>query len=158
MVVIRRKIGIWPCKWREIALLPEEFASEPEKILDVSIQGDMDMVMELSTRIHEFCTKHTSQTEKIRYLSLAIEEMAGNIVQYGRKGNKPLTIDMRIMILEDGIAFRLRDDGISFNPVQYDDEHREEFCKTLGIRMIRGIAREMRYTHAIGMNNLFILI
>jgi len=117
----------------------------------------MDMVMELSSRIHEFCSKYTDDAQKVRKLALAIEEMAGNIAKFGKKGGKPLTIDIRIVMLEDGISFRLRDDGLRFNPIQYDDEHRES-GEALGIRMIRGIAKEMRYTYAIGMNNLLIRI
>lgn len=157
LVVIRKRLGVWPRKWREVALLPGDFDPEPERILDLSIKDEMDTVMELSKRIHEFCNKYTEDGDKVRKLALAIEEMAGNIARYGKKGSKPLTIDIRIVMLEDGISFRLRDDGVRFNPIEYDDAHRES-GETLGIRMIRGIAKEMRYTYAIGMNNLLIRI
>ena len=158
ILVIRKRTGIWPRKWRDVALIPKEFDPDQEKVLDISIKGEMDMVMELSSRVHEFCSRHTDATGKIHKLSLAIEEMAGNIVRYGKKGNRPLTIDIRIVVLDDGIFFRLRDDGVAFNPIQYDDEHEKSIGETLGIRMIRGIATEMHYTYTIGMNNLLIRI
>lgn len=157
-LIIRKRGGAWPRAWRDVALLPREFDPEPEKVLDISIRDDMDTVMELSTRIHEFCNKHNVDAEKVQRLSLAIEEMAGNIAQYGRKGNRPLDIDIRIVVTEADIAFRLRDNGVPFNPIQYDDEHRESVGETLGIRLIRGLAKEMRYTYAIGMNNLLVRI
>lgn len=157
LLVIRKRLGKWPRKWRQFALLPDRFDPEPEKILDVSINGEMDTVMELSRRVHEFCNKHTEDEDLVRKLALAIEEMAGNIVQHGKKRNKSVTIDIRIVMLEDGISFRLRDDGVAFNPVQYGEENQES-SETLGIRMIRGMAKEMRYTYAIGMNNLLIRI
>lgn len=158
LLVLRLKLGRWPRSWTDLALLSEDFDPQPERILDVSIAGEMDMVMELSSRIHEFCGKHTSDREKVNRLALCIEELAGNVVSYGKKGNKPLTIDIRVIVSDDGIIFRLRDDGVPFNPIRYDDERASAIGENMGIRIIRGLAKEVRYTHAIGMNNLMIRI
>jgi len=155
-VMIRIKSGKWPVNWRNLSMPAKDLIVDSERILDLSLNGSMEQVMKLSARIHEFCSMYTNDHKKVGHLALCIEEMAGNIIQYGRKGTKPLTMDIRIIMEHDGISFRIRDDGIPFNPIQYDDEHQSAIGETMGIRLVRGIAKEFQYTNAIGMNNLLI--
>ena len=154
IVAIRIKSGKWPRTWIDLAQLPANFTPNPERILDVSLNGSMDQVMELSSRIHEFCRKYSDDEKKIHRLALCIEEMAGNIARHGRKGNKPLSIDIRV-IMEEDIIFRMRDNGVPFNPIQYDD-HQSGSEDTIGIHLVRGITKEIKYTYANSMNNLMI--
>lgn len=156
VLVIRFKIGRWPKSFSDMMMLSDDFIPAQEKILDISISNDMAQVMELSGRIEEFCVNYTEDSEKVLRLSLCIEEMAGNIVQHGFKDKKGHSIDIRIIIDKDSIIFRMRDDGIAFNPIQYADEIRTGEDQTLGIQMIRKIAKNMEYSNAIGLNNLMI--
>ncbi len=156
LVMIRIKSGRWPRSWLDVSMLPADFRPQPENILDVSIAGEIDQVMELSARIHEFCNKHTQEHEKVAKLALCIEEIAGNIVRYGRKGRKELTIDIRVLISDSGITMRIRDDGPPFNPIQYNDERQPAIGGTMGLRIVRGIAKEIQYTGAASINSLTI--
>ena len=156
LVIIRVRSGRWARSWLDLAMLPANFRPQPDHVLDVSIAGEMEQVMELSKRIHEFCQKHTQEQEKISKLALCIEELAGNIVRYGHKGHKQLTIDIRILISENGITLRIRDDGPPFNPTQYNEERQPTLGGTLGLRIVRGIAKEIQYTGAAGINSLTI--
>ena len=54
---------------------------------------------------------------------------------------------------EDDIILRMRDNGIPFNPAA--SELKEE---QYGIAMIRGLAKEITYKNAVGMNNLMITV
>jgi len=156
LVIIRIRTGRWPRTWLNITMLPADFRPSPENILDVSIAGNTEQVAELSARIHEFCSKHTQDHEKVSRLSLCIEELAGNIVLHGRKGRKALTIDIRIVVTNEGIAMRIRDDGPPFNPIQYKEDAQAAPGKTIGLRIVRGIAKEIQYTGAAGINSLTI--
>ena len=157
-VMIRYKTGKWAKSWQDMLLVSDEFSPSPERVLDISLTNNMEQVMELSVRIHEFCLKHTDNKEKVGKLALCIEEIVGNIVKYGFKDRKQHSIDIRIIVQEDDILLRIRDDGVSFNPIQYDDENQNAIGETIGIRLIRKSAKEMNYHAAIGLNNLTILI
>lgn len=158
VAVIRIKKGKWPVKFAHMMMLPDDFTPPEDKVLDISIQNDMKQVMELSERITEFCIKYTKDKDKVQKLSLCIEEMAGNIIQHGFHDKKQHTVDIKIIIEKEDIIFRMRDDGISFNPIQYADERGGKQEDTLGISIIRKIAKNMEYNYAIGMNNLTIIL
>ena len=140
----------------DMMMLSADFAPEEAHVLNLSIKNDMGMVMELSERICEFCCKYSQDMEKIQKLSLCIEEMAGNIVQHGFRDNREHSIDIRIVITSDKFVFRMRDDGVAFNPICYADEKNTE--GTMGIRIIQKIAQDMSYSNAVGLNNLTITL
>ncbi len=157
VVVVRVKTGKWPKNLGELAMIPVGFTPEPEKVLDITVDNDMDKVMELSRRITEFCSKHTEDRVKINKLSLCIEEMAGNIVRHGFRDGKKHFIDIKIIMDEENITFRIRDDGTKFNPLKYAD-NAEAAEENMGIRIVREISKDMNYKYAVNMNNLTVII
>ncbi len=157
LAVIRVKTGAWPKSLADLVFLPAGFTPDPDRVLDLTIDNDMDMVMELSSRISEFCSRHTDECDKVTKLSLCIEEMAGNIVRHGFKDDKKHFIDIRIVVDEDDIIFRIRDDGVKFNPIEYGNTV-SETADIMGIRIIRDISKDMNYKYAVNMNNLTIVL
>lgn len=158
VVAVRIKGGAWPKSFKQMMMLERDFAPQKEHILDLSLKNDMAQVMELSGRISEFGKKYCGDGEKVDKLALCIEEMAGNIVQHGFKDKKEHFMDIRVIITGDNIIFRIRDDGVSFNPLQYADKEKESSSGTLGIRVIQKIAQNMEYSNTIGLNNLTITL
>lgn len=151
VIYIRRKKN--PIKIRELMMLPEGFEPNQERMLNISINNDMDKIMELSRRVAEFCAKYSNDTKKIDRLSLSIEEMAGNIVEHGFKDKKEHYIDIKIIMAGDDIIFRMRDNGIAFNPLQAESR-KEQY----GISIIRKLAKDLDYRRTIGMNNITITL
>ena len=139
---------------RDLMMLDKGFTPSEAKVLDLTLSNDMDKVMQLSQKINVFCADASVDARRSRILSLTIEEMAGNIVRFGYTKQGVHNIDIRIMIFPDRIIFRVRDDGQEFNPLLCDTEDE----RTLGIRMIRQLAKEIRYSRTIGMNNLTVII
>ena len=135
-------------------MLGEGFTPSEAKVLDLTLSNDMDKVMQLSQKINVFCEEASVDERRSQILSLTIEEMAGNIVRFGYTKQGVHNIDIRIMIFPDRILFRVRDDGREFNPLLCDTEDE----RSLGIRMIRQLAKDIRYSRAIGMNNLTVII
>lgn len=154
VVAVRLKSGKWPTSFAQMMMLSKDFVPEEEHILDLSLKNDMAMVMELSNRVSEFCRLYSEDTGKIDKLSLCIEEMAGNIVQHGFQDKKEHSIDIRIIITEEAFIFRIRDDGIRFNPIRYADEN--ERTDAMGIKLVQKIALDIDYNYTIGLNNLTI--
>lgn len=156
VVAVRIKSGKWPKSFARMMMLSKNFAPEEAHILNLSLKNDMKQVMVLSNRISEFCGLYSEDTDKINKLSLCIEEMAGNIVQHGFKDQKEHSIDIRIIITGETFTFRIRDDGIRFNPIRYADEN--ERTDAMGIKLVQKIALDIDYNYTIGLNNLTITL
>lgn len=156
VVAVRIKSGKWPKSFARMMMLSKNFAPEEAHILNLSLKNDMKQVMVLSNRISEFCGLYSEDTDKINKLSLCIEEMAGNIVQHGFKDQKEHSIDIRIIITGEIFTFRIRDDGIRFNPIRYADEN--ERTDAMGIKLVQKIALDIDYNYTIGLNNLTITL
>ncbi len=152
----------FPRGMRSYLFLPPEFQTK-NPVYEVSIRNDLDVVITLSNKIHAFCLEHKVEPRKAYYAALCIEEMAANVVQYGFQKDRQHFLDIRIMIEKDNIFFRMRDDGVRFNPFEYiemrkiDEEDRYLF-NNIGIRMVKRLAIEMDYRYSVGMNYLFVTI
>lgn len=152
----------FPGRIRSYLFLPKEFQME-NPIYEISIRNDLDVVITLSARIHEFCREHGVEERKAYYAALCIEEMAANVVRYGFQKNGRHFLDIRVMIDNGSVFFRMRDDGVRFNPFEYIemkriDEEDRYLLKNIGIRMIKRLAVEMDYRYSVGLNYLFVTI
>ncbi len=136
------------------ALLPADFDKEPLLIYEKSI-GNMEEVLEASEAGRIACKEAGCSGKIANYVSLAVEEMAGNVVKYGFRDNKQYSIDLRITKAEDGWVMRIRDDCGSFNPIDYvrllNDE---DPVAHIGIKMVNRLSNRMDYINSMNMNNL----
>lgn len=54
---------------------------------------------------------------------------------------------------------RIRDNGKPFDPVEWQKtNHPDDPTSGLGIRMVIGLAKEVRYVPAMDMNNLMLIL
>lgn len=152
----------FPKRIRNYLFLPSEFQTE-NPVYEISIRNDLDAVIMLSDQIHRFCKKHNVESRKAYYAALCIEEMAANVVRYGFQKERQHFLDIKIMIENGNVFFRMRDDGVRFNPFEYievrkiDEEDRYLF-KNIGIRMVKRLAVDMDYRYSVGLNYLFVTI
>lgn len=157
ILLIRFKSGKWPFKLEDLLLLRKDFGVSDENQVDVSLSNNMEDIIQLSVKIERFCKKHLVDVRRTYFLSLCIEEMAGNVVEYafGEK-DKEHFIDIKVMYKDGDLIFRMRDDGKPFNPLSVLDESNEGVEKNIGIRMVSKICRNIDYRNTVGMNNLII--
>lgn len=157
MVLIKIKKKKFPRSINDFLLLDENYGNNIVADLNISLENNMEEVMDLSKRIHSFGKKYSVDFNTINKLSLCVEEMVGNIVQHGFESLNVCYIDIRIMILKDKIIFRIRDNGKAFNPIDYTN-HEESSSGNIGIYMIQKLAKSMDYRYTIGLNNLTITL
>ncbi len=150
-LLIRKNTGQFPRTINELLMLPES-NTIPGQVLDISIKNDINQVMDLVNHISEFCEQYSTDKEKISRLAICIEEMAGNIVKFAFNDKKEHYIDIRIIIEDDMITFRMRDNGKKFNPLT--DSRGEHY----GLRLVQIMAKSIDYRNSIGLNNLIIVI
>lgn len=125
-----------------------------EKFLDCSIENNIDEVIAFREKLYSFCVENHITDRDAKILGLAVEEIASNIVQYGYRSGKNY-MDISFTIQDDKYILRIRDDGVPFNPMEYESE--EEDGVTLGgIALVKKMASSLQYMRVLNMNNTVI--
>lgn len=130
-------------------LLPEK---EEEAVYDISAAADLEEVEKVPREIIGFCKAHQVDTGRANLLAVAAEEMLVNIIRYG--GKKADTIDINLRIADDTLLFRLRDNGIPFDPTDYSVDSGE--YEIHGIEVVRSITDRMQYMRVLDLNHTVI--
>ena len=143
----------------KLMVIDDDFGVPEEERMDLSLKNNQD-VSAVAYKIQQFC-KGRGIDERRSYLAgLAMEEMAGNIVDHGfTKDKKTHSVDVRVVHKGDTIILRIKDDCIPFDP----GERRKitsggDVMKNIGIRMVYKIAGEVSYQNILGLNVLTIKI
>lgn len=138
--------------------LPDQFGAAKEDVLEMSV-SDAEDVMKLSMETERFCKQHGADRRRTYLLSLAVEEMAGNIVEYGFADGKKHNMELRLVKKEEDYIIRIRDDCRVFNPLkqlEVTDEH--DPVSNIGIRMVSKMAKSFDYVNTMKINNLIIRV
>lgn len=130
-------------------LLPK---GEDENILDISVEGTMEEVGKIPHMIVEFCNEKKVDSGKANLLAVAAEEMLVNIIRYG--GKRANTIDVNLCITEETVIFRIRDNGIPFDPTDYTVDAGE--FEVHGIEVVKNITDKIQYMRVLDLNNTVI--
>ena len=70
------------------------------------------------------------------------------------------SINVRILFKEEQRVIRIRDNCLSFDPVEYLRLHQKEEDPTahIGIRMIMTMVKDANYVNSLGLNNLTLVL
>ncbi|MBR3346476.1 MAG: ATP-binding protein [Solobacterium sp.] len=93
-------------------------------------------------------------------VSLAAEEMAGNIIKYGFKDKGRHMMELRVIHKDNSFMLRIRDDSHIFDPIKKmaSIADIQDPSRYIGIRMIMRMASDVTYTSTLKLNNLVIRI
>jgi len=102
---------------------------------------------------------------EIRQILVIIEEIFSNIVRYafedGEEDEEEHTIEIRLGKSENEIAIELIDDGLDFNPLDYQLEPQADpACSDaggMGLTLIQAFSSNISYTRDSGKNHLKII-
>lgn len=134
-------------------LLPDSFGVAPEDGLECAV-STVEQVVDASQRAEQFCLDSGADARLARRIGLCVEEMAANTVTHGfvkTPGEHHLWV--RLLRKADTWILRFRDDCRAFDPMHYVPTSDE---KGIGIRLVTGLADEVRYTYSLSLNNLTI--
>ncbi|MCR5342140.1 MAG: ATP-binding protein [Butyrivibrio sp.] len=152
---IKKKV---PTKIDDLIMLKDDFGSKPENTFEASV-SDTEGVMDVSTRVMDFYKAHKMDKRTSMFISLFVEEMLTNTIDHGYKDDREKNIDIRVIYGEDKQTIRIRDNGKPFDPVEWHKKnHPEDPASGLGIRMVMGFAKEVRYVPAMDMNNIMLIL
>lgn len=125
-----------------------------ETCLDFSIENHLEDVIKLRDALFDFCEENGIMEKDAKRIGLALEEICANIVRYGYQGDSRNFIDISLTIQDGSYLLRIRDDGIPFNPLEYqaDEEENREIVLG-GIALIRKMMSDFQYMRVLNMNN-----
>ena len=137
--------------------LPRDYAPENDHVFEMSINS-MDEALDVSVAVGEFCTGFKLNRKICNYVSLFIEEIAGNIIRYGFKDEYKNVVFVRVVIGEGHIALFIKDNCMYFDPTHYYKSLTEktDVTKNIGIRLVMSLADKVQYTNRFNMNHLMI--
>ena len=139
-------------------LLPEDFDVSKDKQLNITVTNKSE-VMGLSERTQNFCEGCGVDNRRSMFAGICIEEMAGNIVDYGFYEDKKHFVDVRVIVKGEQIIIRIRDDCRPFNPKKWAEIHNpKDPVAHIGIRLVKNISTEFDYVNVLKLNNLIIKI
>ena len=149
----------FPRNMEELMVIPDDFGAPESERMDLSVKS-MGEVVSIAEQVQHFCLAHGIDSRRAYLSGLAMEEMAGNIVDHGfTKDGKQHSIDVRVVHKDDDVILRIRDDCVPFDPGERQQlVEGEEITKNIGIRLVFNIARDVNYQNILGLNVLTIKI
>lgn len=151
--ILNRK---WPTRIQDLLILPESFHLEPSEFFQATIQTMEDAAL-ASEKAYDFCVSHGEDARTAGFVSLFIEEMAGNTIRHGFEKTSHGRVEVKVILKKGKRLIRLKDNGIPFNPVKWlEQNHPKDPEANIGIRMIVGLAHQIQYVPALGINNLIV--
>lgn len=157
VLLVRFKAGHFPHSIEDFLFLDSQFEVEESKVIDVSVHN-REEVAQLSEEAVSFCAENDYDPKIAYYVGLAVEELARNIFEHGADDGKKHFVDMKIIILGEGIFLRLRDNCRQFNPRERAGMVTNDPRQNMGIRIVSQISRKMNYNNLFNLNQLTIEI
>jgi len=153
--IVWRKNGRVSASAEDFALLPESFGVAAADTLEMTVKSQAEAA-DASVRAADFCTAHGESARNSMLISLCVEEMVNNIVEHGfREGKTYQSVDIRILFKGDDKVIRIRDNCVSFDPVEYLKLHEtDDPAAHIGIRMVMKMVKKANYVNSLGLNNL----
>lgn len=153
-----RHCGRITFKLEDYLLLDEDFDVPADKQLNITVTTKAE-VLGLSERTQAFCEAQGIDGRRSMFAAVCIEELAGNIVDYGFDDGKKHFVDIRVIVKGNRVIIRTRDDCRPFDPKKWADIHNpEDPTAHIGIRLVRRTATEFDYVNVLNLNNLHIKI
>lgn len=150
LMLKNRKVTL---SFNDLMMLDKYFGGDPKDRLELSIGNSMEEVMQISTGIYRFGENRTLSQETLNTLSLFIEELAGNVVQYAFKPDEKRWLDLTVMDKPEKLIIRIRDNGAPFDPMAYLSTGE---VKGYGLLIVQKLAEKIEYRRNMGLNNLII--
>ena len=149
----------FPKYWYDIMFLPKDFGGKEEDNLYEEIRTKND-VIPVSNATEQFCLEHSTSQKTAQHLSLFVEEMAINVLEYGDKtGKNKVYADFRLFLKDSDVCFSIADLGERFDPTMFYELHKDLYPEQhIGIGLVMEMAKEVRYFSAFNSNNLIVYL
>ena len=143
-------------KLEDYLLLPKNFDVPEDKQLDITVTSEAE-ALDLSQRTQTFCESRGIDERRSMFTSICIKEMAYNIVDYGFDDGKKHFIDIRVIVKDNRVIIRMRDNCRPFDPKKWEEIHNPvDPTEHIGIHLVSKMATDFEYVNILKLNNLII--
>ena len=146
-----------PKNTMDFLLIPEGFGAKPEETFETTMRT-LDDVMSTCEKVSAFVSERGADSKTSNLITLFVEEMGTNITTHGYAKGKSGSSDLKIIYRKDSCVMRFRDDGKSFNPLEWIKTNADDVESGIGIKMLVGLAKDVKYYRAMELNNLVIFL
>jgi hypothetical protein len=137
-------------------LLMDTSLERTGKVLNFSVDSDVENICNASERIMEFCQLNGMNHKKTMRIQLAMEEIMTLIAKVNEEnGGEALNFDLRAYSLDGFTGIRIRYAGKEFNPFRDD---RADDDMYMGIMMIKKMVEITLYQRTFGVNTLQVVL
>ncbi|MBR6229194.1 MAG: ATP-binding protein [Eubacterium sp.] len=157
IIIAWKRNGHIPIHFSNYTFFPKGFGVDEQDTFNCTVYT-MEEMIEKAMEIEKFCTAHGAEYKLAMKLHLCIEEFGANVIRHGfSSDDKKHSIDIRVIKKDDRFTIRMRDDCRPFDPKAWHEMHcPEDITKNIGIRMVFGLARDIKYVNTMELNNLVI--
>lgn len=123
--------------------------------------SDISEIIDLSEQVRSFLMEKGMELRICTLAALCLEELACNTLEWGYDHGKHTEIDIRTVYDNGRLTLRLRDSGKQFDPYLYVQQFVTtdgDPSKNIGLRIVSGIASEMRYACVADCNIVIVRI
>ena len=103
--------------------------------------------------------KHTHRLSGLA--ALTVEELACNTLEWGYDSGSTAVVDIRAVYDDNHLTLRFRDSAMLFDPLLYTQQFvvsDNDPAKNIGLRIVSGLAEDMRYSCVADCNIVLLKI
>lgn len=107
--------------------------------------------------VREFVAQHASEAsfgpDIVEQLKMAVDECCTNVIEHAYRGEPERPIDVAVIVENDLLAVRIRDEGRAFDPTNYHEPDLMQFARNrksggFGVHIMRRLMDEVLFrTH-----------
>lgn len=147
-LIIFYKRGHFPKNIDDYMMLPADYYDD-KTLLSISISNDINRASNIAGQVQNFLAGQGADKKKSYFAALAIEEMTTIIINDSI--GKKVTTDIAVFTNGQRIKVALRDNGAECN---YLLSSGEDAAAGIGIKLVRGIAKNVKYVRLADINML----
>ena len=142
----------FPRSVHDLMAMPKDFGAGEGEYLEFSVRNAEDVVSVAET-VQDFCMSRGIEHRRSMLSALALEEMAGNVVEHGfEKDRKQHSVDIRVSCVNNEVILRIRDDCVPFDPSdRLEIMDKNDRIKDTGLRMVMNSAKDATYYSGISL-------
>lgn len=140
--------------------IDSSFEVDPIDSIELDIRDYSDCSL-VSHQVHLFCEGHQVESRKAYFSALALEETIRIMFERNEKHGKhaELNMDVRVTIKDGDTVIRIRDNSDSIYPFgEVGTADETDPFANIGVRMVRKIAKDIKYYNTLKINYTIITV
>lgn len=126
--------------------------ADQSKEFDVTLKASYEQAAVIAEAVQNYCVASGASANLANKVGIAAEEMVCAVIQF--KDDRDGDIDLNVRAVDGQIVLRVRDNGKPFNPLEYNVDENSEIDS---ITMVRKLAKEIKYSRVMDMNNTIVV-